>query len=126
MTNYLADSSPIQIAPSGGFTGFGPLGNVTSKSGALLTFSSFISTAIGVMTLVAFIWFIITFFTGVVSIIGAGGDKQALETAKKKITTAIIGLVVTIAAIFLIEVIGQIFGINILSFSALFNEMITP
>lgn len=122
--NTLADN--IQIAPSGGFKGLGTLGNVTSKSGALLTFSSFISTAIGVMTLVAFIWFVITFFTGVISIIGAGGDKQALETAKKKITTAIIGLVVTIAAIFLIEIIGQIFGINILSFSALFNEMITP
>lgn len=122
--NTLGDN--IQIAPSGGFKGLGTLGNVTSKSGALLTFSSFISTAIGVMTLVAFIWFVITFFTGVISIIGAGGDKQALETAKKKITTAIIGLVVTIAAIFLIEIIGQIFGINILSFSALFNEMITP
>jgi len=122
--NNLAED--IQIAPAGGFKGFGPLGTVTSKSGALLTFSGFISTVIGIMTIVAFIWFVVSFFGGVISIIGSGGDKQALETAKKKITTAIIGLVVTIAAIFIVEVIGQIFGINILSFSALFGQLTTP
>lgn len=124
MTNLL--SADINIAPEGGFKGFGPLGTVTSGSGALLTFSGLVSTVIGIMTIVAFIWFIITFFIGVVSIIGAGGDKQAMETAKKKITTAIIGLVITVVAIFLIEVIGKILGINILSFSALFNLIITP
>jgi hypothetical protein len=126
MTNLLAQTQQgLQVAPNDGFTGFGPLGTVTSKSGALLTFSGFISTAIGTMTIIAFIWFIFTFFTGVISIIGSGGDKQALETAKKKITTGLVGLVITIAAIFLIEVVGQIFGINILSFSALFN-LISP
>lgn len=124
--NYLAEATPIPIAPSGGFKGFGPLGTVTSKSGALLTFSGFISTVIGVMTIVAFVWFVITFFSGVVSIIGSGGDKQALETAKKKISTSIIGLVITVAAIFIVEIIGQIFGINILSFTALFNQITTP
>lgn len=119
MMNLIAED--IQLAPEGGYKGIGPLGNVTSQSGALLTFSSFISTAIGVMTIIAFIWFIFTFFLGVISIIGAGGDKQAMETAKKKITTGIIGLVITVSAIFIIEIIGKIIGVNILSFSALFG-----
>ncbi|MCX6704295.1 MAG: hypothetical protein NTZ07_02505 [Candidatus Woesebacteria bacterium] len=124
MTNLIAASS-IPIAPSGGFTGFGPLGNVTSKENAVSTFSKFISSTIGILTIVAILWFIFVFITGAISIIGSGGDKAQLETAKKKITTGLIGLFVTIAAIFVIKLIGSLIGIpDILNFGILFS-MIT-
>lgn len=124
MTNLIAQSS-IPLAPPGGFTGFGPLGNITSKENAVSTFSKFISSAIGLMTVVAILLFIFVFIIGAIGIISAGGDKAALETAKKKITTGIIGFVVTIASIFVIKLIGYLIGIpDILNFGFLFS-MIT-
>lgn len=117
----LADT--IQIAPGEGFKGLGT-GALNSVTGnGVSTLSSVLSMAIGVMTVIAIIWFIFVFFTGAMSIIGAGGDKQALETAKKKITTGIIGLVVVIAAVFIIDLIGTIFGIHFLNLSLLFSQI---
>lgn len=112
----------ISIAPEGGFRGFGPLGNITEEGQGVSKLSSIISMAIGVMTIVAIIWFVFTFITGALSIIGSGGDKQALESAKKKITTGAVGLIVVILALVVINLIGKIIGIpNILNIGALFG-----
>lgn len=111
--NKLAD---IELAPQGGFRGIGPLG-LENQAGAagLSTFNEIISTSIGVMTVIAIIWFILQFFIGAIGIINAGGDKAKLEMARKKLTNALIGLVVVVAAIFLIDLIGNLIGIpNIL------------
>lgn len=125
MTNLLAASS-IPIAPSGGFTGFGPLGNVTSSTEAVEKFSTFVSSTIGIMTIVAVIWFVFIFVTGAIAWMGAGGDKNALESAKKRITTGIIGLAVIVIALFVIDLIGNLIGIeNILNISYWFN-LIAP
>jgi hypothetical protein len=112
----------IKIAPDNGFTGIGTLGTPTGNG--VTQFSKFISMAIGVMTIVAFIWFIFVLITGAIGIIGSGGDKQSLETAKKKITTGIIGLVVTIAAVFIISLIGTILGIDLLDLGSLFGTLV--
>ena len=116
--NYLAQ------ADFGNLSGFGPLGN-PQGSGAS-AFSSFISTAIGLMTIVAGIWFIFTFFIGAIGIISAGSDKQALESSRKKITTGIIGFVVVVAAVFLVDLISTLLGfgdVGILNFEGLFNQI---
>jgi len=114
----------ITIAPNGGFQGLGtgPLSKVTDSG--VSTLSSVLSMAIGVMTIVGIIWFLFVFVTGAISIIGAGGDKQALETAKKKITTGIVGLVILIAATFIVDLIGAIFGIELLNLVDLFATII--
>lgn len=107
--------SQIPVAPDGGFTLPGPLGEVSSNPNTTsLLLTGVISTAIGVMTIVAFIWFIIQFFIAAVSIIGSGGDKASLQSAKSKLTTSVIGLVIVISAIFLIELVGFILGFSIL------------
>ena len=106
----------------GTFTLPGTLGTVGDAPTQL---SSVISTAIGVMTIIAFIWFIIQFFLAAVSIIGAGADKAKLEGAKSKLSTSVIGVVVVIAAIFLIEVVGTILGIPILDIPGLIGGL-TP
>jgi len=121
MTNLIAQSS-IPLAPPGGFKGFGPLGNVTSSIEAIKTLSKFISSTIGIMTIVAILWFIFVLVTGAIGIINAGGDKAALETAKKKITTGLIGLVVVIATIFIVSLVGRLIGIpDILNLELLFT-----
>jgi ABC-type phosphate transport system permease subunit len=105
----------------GQLKGFGPLG--TNVGTGFDIFTKFISNAIALLTVVAIIWFIFSFITGAISIISAGGDKQALESAKKKIWNSIIGLVVTIAAIFVIRLIGFLIGIpNILDIGKLLGQ----
>lgn len=45
----------------------------------------------------------------------SGGDKAAVDSARKKITYAIIGLVVSFSAFLIINTVGAYFGINLLS-----------
>lgn len=111
-----------QTLDFGTFEGFGPLGN-PSGSG-IDTFTSFISSAIGLMTIIAFIWFIFLLITGAIGIMTAGGDKQALEGARKKITNGITGLVVVIIATFILNLLGTLLGIpNILNLGQLFGTI---
>lgn len=105
----------------GNITGIGPLGK--PEGNGISNFQMFISTAIGIMTIVAFVWFLFTFITGAIAIISSGGDKQAYENARKKITTGIIGVIVVIAAIFVIDLVGTIFGIPFLNITKLFNQV---
>ena len=119
MKNLIAQAG-IEIAPSGGFQGIGRFEN--PQEDGVTDLASIISMAIGVMTIVAIIWFLFTLLTGAISIIGSGGDKQALESAKKRITTGAIGLIVVILAIVIINLLGKFLGItNILDLGALFK-----
>lgn len=108
----------------GGFKGIGPMGDPKGGSGIDI-FTKFISSAIGLMTIIAIIWFIFTLITGAIVMISAGSDKASLESARKKITGGLIGLVVTIAAIFLIDIVGNLIGIpSILNLPELFGKLL--
>lgn len=121
MKNLLAD---ISIAPSGGFVGpgKGPLDNPIGSGGAVTVFSRFISGVVGVLTIVAIIWAVFSIITGAISIISSGGDKQALETARGRITMGIIGLVVVLVALLIIQIVGYFLGLTgLLNIQCLFN-----
>jgi len=108
----------------GTLRGFGPLGleGKPDASGAMGVFSTFISSAIGLITIIAIIWFVFVFIMGAIGIISSGGDKQAMESARKKITSGAIGLVVVIVGMFVIQLIGRIIGIpEILNITKMFN-----
>jgi hypothetical protein len=100
----------IQLGPEGGFTGFGPLGLEGGES-APAVFTKFLSSTIGLMTIIAIIWFVFLMIMGAIGIISSGGDKASLESARKRITTGIIGFVVVVAAIFIVQLIGRFIGI---------------
>lgn len=102
----------IQVGPSGGFKIPGILGSPGSNAPTL--FNQIITLSIGVMTVIAFIWFTFQFLIAAIGIIGSSGDKAKLAEAKGKMSTSIIGIVVVISAIFIIELVGSIFGISIL------------
>ena len=107
----------------GQLKGIGPLGfEKSSPTSAVSVFSTFISGVVGVLTIVAVIWAIFTIIMGAISIISSGGDKQALETARKKITMGIIGLVIVLVSLLLIELVGYFLGLkDILNIQSLFN-----
>lgn len=107
MIKLLAD---INLAPSGGFKG--PSLNPTSSESAAGLFTQALSKIIGVMTAVAFIWFTFMTVIGAIRLLASGGDKGAVEGARKQITTGIIGVVVVVAAIFLVSLIGTLLGLS--------------
>ncbi|MBI2587195.1 hypothetical protein HYW29_00045 [Candidatus Amesbacteria bacterium] len=112
-----------QGTPIGNFSGIGPLGEVpqgsTPITDTLVKFASTISTIIGVATISAGLWFMVQVFIGAFQWLTSGGDKQALENAKKRLTHAVIGLLMVVLSYALISVIGLIFGIDILNISGL-------
>lgn len=106
-----------------GLRGFGPLGLEKGQEPQGV-FTKFISSAIGLMTIIAIIWFAFVLIIGAIGIISSGGDKASLETARKRITTGIVGLVVVIAAIFIIDLIGRLIGLpDILDLPALLKKV---
>lgn len=106
--------------------GIGPLGLEGADAGqAPSVFNNFISTMIGLMTIIAIVWFVFLLITGAYGFMTAGGDKAQLETARKRIFTGIIGFVLVIAAVFIVDLIGKLFGINnILNPAELLNQIL--
>lgn len=101
--------------PLGTLEGFGPLGKFALDIGtATNLFNKVISNIIAVLTISAGLWFILQFILGAWGWLTAGGDKSALENAQKKITNSLIGLVIVVAAIFLVDLIGKLLGLEIL------------
>jgi hypothetical protein len=99
----------------GNITGVGPLGfENTSAVDAPNIFSTFISSILGLMTMIAAIWFLFVFLGGAYGIISAGGNKNAYEEAQKKITSGLIGLVVVIASSFTIDLVGRLIGFDLI------------
>ena len=106
MKKLLAD---FQLAPSQ-LEGFGPLGQSGANAGT--QFNDTLSKIIGVMTVVAFIWFTFQIVLGAIRIVSSGGDKGAIEGARKQITTGIVGVIIVVAALFLVSLLGAILGFN--------------
>lgn len=102
----------------GGPTGLGPWGNLgkeTQISIAAGKFSGIISNIIGVMTIIAGIWFIFQFIIGGYGYMTAGGDPKKMSETTKKITSALIGLLVVVAAYAVIHLLGRLLDFEILN-----------
>ncbi len=117
----LAQGTPIKLYDGNGFMGFGALGLETSSAqDAPNTFATFLASAIGLITIIGIIWMVIIIVTGAVGIITSGGDKNSLESAKKKISSGLIGFVVLVSSLFILTIFGRIIGIpSILNIAAL-------
>ncbi len=107
-----------QLRGQGGIGLEGDIGQVELGE-SLVRFSDVLSLTIGVLTVVAFIWFVFKLITGAIGILGSGGDKNKLAEARANITYGIVGLILVISAIFLAGIIGTVLGVNILEISSL-------
>lgn len=87
-------------------TGDGPLGD-PSNPGII---NDLISGIVSIMTVIAAVWLIFQIITGGYAWMSAGGDKVAIENARKKIMNGVIGLTIVISAIFLIDLVGDFLG----------------
>lgn len=113
----------INLYDNGGLKGYGPLGLEQGQDG-VSTFATFISSSIGLISLVGIIWFVFIFIFGALGIITSGGDKNSMENAKKKISSGLIGVVVILLGLLIIRFFGTIFGIDLLNFGEMFKTLI--
>ena len=93
-------------------------GNLGNTEGTFLPWTKFnnvLSISIGVLSIIAAIWFLFILITGAISYMQAGGDKGKVEEARKKITTGFIGILIVISAIFIANFVGYILGFDILN-----------
>lgn len=104
-------------------TGPGPLGSPGGFGDAVNKFTSVISKVIGLLTVAAIVFFVFQFLMGAISWIGAGGDKQKIEQAQKRMTGGLVGLVIVFFALILASVVGLIFGIDILNIGEALNRL---
>lgn len=116
--NLLAED--LNFAPPGGFKG--PVQGIFGTDSPAANFELLISRIIGVMTVIAGIWFIFTLFIGAIGWITAGGDKGAVETARKRIANGLTGLVIVLIAVFIISFVGQLLGFDILNLANFINQ----
>lgn len=70
---------------------------------------SLLSVTLGIVGLLVFVYLI----WGGIEWITAGGDKSKTESARQKLTNAIIGLAIVAAAFAISQVLGTFFGIKV-------------
>lgn len=75
-------------------------------------FSQALTMIIGLLTLIAGIWFIFLLITGGISWMSSGGDKGKLEAARSKMFTGAVGLAIVVAALFIAEIFGGMIGLS--------------
>lgn len=109
---YLAQ---IPLGRIGEGEGFGPFNTLTEIGEAASAFTSILSKIIGIMTVIAGIWFFFILIMGAFGFLTAGGDPKKIESATKRIGNGITGLIVIVLAYALISLIGRILGFNILN-----------
>ena len=77
-------------------------------------FQELVPNLVGLAFVVGVLIFFFVMATGAIGWITSGGDKATLESARGKITNALVGIIVLFALFALLGVIEDFFGINIL------------
>lgn len=106
MENILAQVETTIGQP---INGFGDLGNPGGNAPSI--FARFLSVTIGLITVIAFIWFLILIMTGAIAVMSAGGDKVKLENARSRLTSGFIGVVIVVAGVFILQLIAGFLGL---------------
>ena len=119
--NFLAQRE-VPIAPDGGLYGPGPTAPTTS-TGLGESIAHLISVVIGLFTLAAGLWFLIQLILGGYAYMSAGGNKEKAQVASQKITKALIGLVIVVLAIFIINLLGYILGVDFLDIIGIIQNL---
>lgn len=89
----------------------GSLGNSTG----LVFFQRFLPRILTLGLIIGVLIFFFIIIIGAIQWISSGGDKNALEEAKHKITNAIIGIVILFSVFAILKLIENFFGISILT-----------
>lgn len=96
-----------------GFSGFSDAGPATADAPG--RFADIFSNIISIMTIFSGLAFMIWFIIGAFTWITGGHDPAQLDKAKQQMSSAIIGLVATVAVIPIVYIVSKLTGIAILN-----------
>jgi hypothetical protein len=100
MSSIFAQVPLKEIAPAKNFNTFADVVNVIVKNALVIG---------------GLILFVVLVFGGLSVIMGAGaGDSKKMESGKKAITGAVIGIIIIVTSVWIIQIIEKLTGINIL------------
>jgi hypothetical protein len=119
MINFLLADKDLGTIGAG--EGFGAWANFGDDPSALLT--SIISNILAILTIFAGIWFLFQAIMAGYSYLSAGGDKARIENAWRKLTNALIGLAIVVAAYGLIALLGTFLGVKFLEIGDLIDSI---
>lgn len=83
-----------------------------------------ISNVIGILTAIAFIYFVFQVIIAAYQYISSEGDKAKISASRKRITEGILGLVIAVVALGLGALFASLLGFkNIFDLNQMFNSM---
>lgn len=125
MTQFFSTLLAQRLDTGGGFTSDLPYAkNAADSTQVLSTFETVISNALGLLTVLAGLFFIMTFFLAAFKWLSAGGDSGKVQKARDEMVQAVLGLIIVVAAYAIIGLIGTIVGINILQPAKTIMELV--
>jgi hypothetical protein len=71
-----------------------------------------ISNVIGFLTLIAFIFFVVQVILAGYLFMSSEGDKGKMETARKKLTDGLLGIIVIVVALGIVSLFASVLGID--------------
>ena len=90
----------------------GPGLNPTDSFNATTQFEKLVSNLIGVLTIVAVLFFAIQIIFAGFSFISSGGYEKVIETSRKKLTNGVLGLFIVVVAVGIGSLIAKLLGLN--------------
>lgn len=88
---------------------------ISTEGGGAIFIGMLLPKMVGLIFVVGAVSFFFIFLWGAVSWILSGGDKAHVESAKGRITSAIVGLILLLSSIAIVKLIELFFGVNILT-----------
>ena len=112
----LADSNPGPIT--------GPGIDPNKYGNATLSLEKIVSQVIGILTIVAFVYFSIQIILAGYAFVTSEGDEKKIETSRKRLTEGVLGIVVIIVALGLAALIGSLAGFgNVFDLNTILTNM---
>lgn len=90
------------------------LGNLSNETGVSF-FQKLLPALVNLLLIGGVLVFFFILVTGAIQWISSGGDKQGIESARSKITNALIGIVILFAVFAVLKLIENFFHISILT-----------
>ncbi len=111
----LLAQNPTGLGPIGTGPGFGPFTTDVVSTNPLIAITKVVSTVIGLITVSAGIYFLFQLLIGAYLWMVSSGDKGKLTQAQDRMTHAVIGLIIVVAAYAITSVVGGLLGFDILN-----------
>ena len=102
----------ITFSTPGGYDFEPPVPGMPDPNNGLSLFENIIKWGITVTLIAAVLLTLFFFIWGGIQWITSGGEKEKVAGARKKITYAAIGLIITLLSFFIVNFVGGLFGVD--------------